>query len=203
MIDIKSTLRTLLLGLTFLVVACGSDQGELPPGEDGSGIGADHSFNVTLISRDDASDKVEYSGTVPTDHGNAIYSHRPESEETIHHITMLLGELDETGSIFGIVQLDDDRQPIPKIKGALEQDGTLLVIRPEGTDDLYVAVSGTIKVSELKYALIAPSGGAASFILEFEGIFQKNETEIKEGAMGYKGSGKIIINPEGGFGAYK
>src|SRR5690606_32126341 len=200
---IKSTARILLLSLTFLGAACGSDNGDLPGEDLGGGIGEDHSFEITLVSRDNPDDTIDYSGTVPSDHGNAIYANRPAGEESIHHITMLLGEMEESGSIFAIVQLDDDRQPFPKFMESEGQQGTLMAIRPKGTNDQYVAVSGTLKFSELKYALVASTGGAASFILEFEGIFQKNGTEIGEGAMGYRGSGKITINPEKGFGTYK
>jgi len=203
MIGSKYPIRIVLLCLTFLVAACGSDKDELPGDDLGGGTGEDHSFDITLVSREDPEDKIEYSGAVPTDHGNAIYAHRPGSEESIHHITMLLGEMDETGSIFGIVQLDDDRQPYPNFKESHQEEGTLMVIRPKGTDDQYVSISGSLKFSELKYALVATTAGAASFVLEFEGIFQKNGTEIEEGARGYRGSGEIVINPEKGFGSYK
>src|SRR5690606_23904151 len=132
MFEIKNPIRIVLLCVTFLVAACGSDKDELPGDELGGGIGEDHNFDITLVSRDDTEDKIEYSRAVPTDHGNAIYAYRPAEEESIHHITMLLGEMEESGSIFGIVQLDDDRQPYPNFKESHQEEGTLMVIRPKG-----------------------------------------------------------------------
>lgn len=162
----------------------------------------EHTYDVTLINKDNASNKVEYRGGLPLDEARAIYRYRTMSDETEHSITMLFGKLDEVGSIYGNFDLDDDKQPYTKLGAYSLQDGGTLTIRPAGTKDMYISTSGTLTFSDLKYALPTSAAGAACYTLKFEGDFDKYTDGEKTDEI-YQGSGTFVISPQDDMGTYK
>src|SRR5690606_1017239 len=145
----KKILFVLLIGAAF--TGCSkSDNGQGNEEEGETTAGADHTFDVTLVNKADASNTIEYKGAAPNDEARAIYRNRTISGETEHSITMLFGKLEEAGSIYGNFELDDDGQPFTELGPYHLADGGVLEIRPEGTGDLYTSVSGTLTFSDLK-----------------------------------------------------
>jgi len=194
----KSLLITLfLIGATL--TSCMKSEIESDRQEDEKIFGTTHNFDITLVNNATNSETIKFSGTVPIDDGNALYRNKSVSGISDHSITLILGKLDEAGSVFGILNLKEDKQPITELKDVVGQKGGLITIRPKGTEDYFTSTSGTLKVSDLMYALPTLSSGAASFKLEFDGVFEKNNKEDQT----YKGSGTITIIPEKAMGSYK
>jgi len=194
--------KIMLMLLVFVVFTACSKSEKDPIESDNDPSIAEHTFDITLVNKSDGSETVEYKGAVPTDKGNAIYKDLTISGNRDHSVTMLLGKRGEPGNIFGIINLDDNNQPIPKLRTAVEQDGSVLMITPEGKDDYYNSVSGTVKFSDLKYALPISSSGAACFTLKFSGDFEKNSGR-GTGTHIYQGTGTIVVSPEKKMGTYK
>lgn len=197
----KALLFILLTGVTM--ASCSKN--EKSPGADEADeilTGANHTFDITLVNKVDAVDVVEYAGEVPTDKGRAIYRNRTISGETDHSITMLLGELEEVGSIYGNFDLDADDQPYTALGPYHLQNGGTLTIRPEGTTDMYISTSGTTTFSGLKYALPTSVVGAACYTLNFEGDFEKY-TDGKKTDDIFRGEGTFVISPQDDMGTYK
>lgn len=197
----KALLITLLTGVT--IASCGKN--EKIPGEDEGNyilIRANHTFDVTLVNKVDAADVVEYAGEAPNDEAAAIYRNRTISGETEHSITMLFGELDEVGSIYGNFDLDTDDQPFTALGPYHLENGGTLTIRPKGTTDVYISTSGTMTFSGLKYALPTSAVGAACYTLKFEGDFEKY-TDGRKTENTFRGSGTFVISPEDDMGTYK
>lgn len=201
---VQTLSRTLLFALLMSVAFVGcskDDNGSSEVAKDDNQPNEEHSFDITLVNTIDESETITFSRTVPTEEGNALYRDRTISGERDHSITMLIGELDEPGSVFGILDLQDNKRPFPTLRTAIEQEGCMITIRPEGTDDYYTSVSGTVNFSNLKYVFIL-SSGAACFTLEFEGLFAKNSI-IGDGEATFHGTGTIVISPEKDMGVYK
>src|SRR3546814_21055984 len=90
----KKILFMLLIGAAF--TGCGkSDKGPGNEEEGETAVGADHTFDVSLVNKADAADAIEYKGALPTDEARAIYRNRTIAGETEHSITMLYGKLEE------------------------------------------------------------------------------------------------------------
>lgn len=191
-------LFSLLIGAT-LSSCSKSNNGSVDEEDNASG---EHTYNITLINKGDASNKVEYRGGLPLDEARAIYRYRTISDEIEHSITMLFGKLEEVGSIYGNFDLDDSKQPFTKLGGYSLQDGGTLTIRPEGTTDMYISTSGTLTFSDLKYALPTSAVGAACYTLKFEGDFDKYTDGDKTDET-YQGSGTFVISPQDDMGTYK
>src|SRR5690606_4173632 len=197
----KKILFMLLIGAAF--TSCSkSDKGSGAEEEGETTAGADHTFDVTLVNKADASNAIEYKGAVPNDEARAIYRNRTISGETEHSITMVFGKLEKAGSIYGNFDLDDDDQPFTELGAYHLADGGTLEIRPEGTADLYTSVSGTLTFSGLKYARPTAAIGAACYTLKFEGDFEKYTSGAKSDGT-YHGSGTFVISPEDDMGTYK
>lgn len=162
----------------------------------------EHTYDLTLINKANATNKVEYKGALPIDEARAIYRYRTISDEIEHSITMLFGKLETVGSIYGNFDLDDSKQPFTKLGGYSLQDGGTLTIRPEGTTDMYISTSGTLTFSDLKYALPTSAVGAACYTLKFEGDFDKYTDGDKTDET-YQGSGTFVISPQNDMGTYK
>lgn len=162
-----------------------------------------HTFEITLINNEDASDKVTFSGEMPLDKGGAVYTDKTVGSERIHEIMLNIGKTDKPNSIFGILNLDDNKQPIPEIIKVEEGGGANLIIHPKDTEDYYNSVSGSITVKDLKYALVMPNNGAAAFTLNFEGAFIKNAMVAVDAENTYKATGTITIAENKEMGTYK
>lgn len=189
---------TLFIGATL--TSCSKSSSESVDEENNAS--GEHTYDVTLINKDNASNKVEYRGGLPLDEARAIYRYRTMSDETEHSITMLFGKLEEVGSIYGNFDLNDEKQPFTKLGGYSLQDGGTLTIRPEGTKDMYISTSGTLTFSDLKYALPTSAAGAACYTLKFEGDFDKYTDGEKTDEI-YQGSGTFVISPQDDMGTYK
>lgn len=197
----KTILLALLMGIAF--TSCSKDgKGPDNEEEEETTAGADHTFDVTLVNKADAADAIEYKGAAPNDEARAIYRNRTVSGETEHSITMVFGKLEEAGSIYGNFDLDDDDQPFTELGPYHLADGGVLEIRPKGTADLYISVSGTLTFSDLKYARPTAAVGAAAYTLKFEGDFEKR-TNGDWTDDSYHGSGTFVISPEDDMGTYK
>lgn len=163
-----------------------------------------HTFSLTLENKDNVSEKIEFSGEGTVgEGGGAIYRKREIGDEKIHDVDYIIGEVDKPNSIYGVLKLDDDKMPETTFKKIEDGGGTQLTIRPKGTDDYYHSVSGKVKVTNLKYALLMPEDGAASFVLEFEGDFIKNSFFESEAEGVYSGKGKVVILENKEMGSYK
>lgn len=163
-----------------------------------------HTFSLTLENKDDDSEKIEFSGEgIVGEGGGAIYRKREIGDEKIHDVDYIIGEVDKPNSIYGVLKLDDNKMPETTFKKIEDGGGTQLTIRPKGTDDYYHSISGEVKVTNLKYAILMPGDGAASFVLEFEGDFIKNSFFESEAEGVYSGKGKITILENKEMGSYK
>lgn len=163
-----------------------------------------HTFEITLINTEDASDKVTFSGKMPINKGGAAYTDKTIGSERIHEIMLNIGTMDKPNSIFGRLNLDDNKQPIPEITKLEEGGGGAnLIIHPKDTDDYYNSVSGSIKVNNLKYAMVMPTKGSASFTIEFTGKFIKNAMVTINAESTYEATGKITIAENKEMGSYK
>lgn len=194
----KIFLFTLLA--SAVLAACSKNSSKSVDEEDNAS--GEHTYNVTFVNKADATNKVEYKGGLPLDEARAIYRYRTISDETEHSITMLFGELEEVGSIYGNFDLNDDKQPYTQLGGYSLQEGGTLTIRPSGTTDMYISTSGTLTFSDLKYALPTSAVGAAAYTLKFEGDFDKYTDGDKTDET-YQGSGTFVISPQDDMGAYK
>jgi len=158
---------------------------------------ADHTFDITLVK---GSETIEYSETIPSNEGGALYSDqkapRGEQGDRERTILMIIGEDYNNGEagIFGNFRVDENWKPITAIKHAAK-NASFLSIRPNADG----AISGTLKFSNLKFVLYTSQNGAACFELDFEGDFQKNN---KKGDI-FQGSGTIVLSPKRDMGVYK
>lgn len=195
----NTLLSALLIGV--LLVGCSTDS-NAPEEEEKEEKGAsEHTIDITIVNKTDASDKIEYKDALPSDKGNAMY----KNGATGHSITMILGEHEEAGSIYGYFEMENEAQPFTKLMDRSGKDAALLEIRPAGTDDHYISLSGTVKFSDLKYALVLPTNGGARFTLEFEGEFRKYVGGTMDGISDdiYEGTGTIVVDPLKDMGTYK
>ncbi|AFL81568.1 hypothetical protein Aeqsu_2105 [Aequorivita sublithincola DSM 14238] len=162
---------------------------------------ATHSFDITLVK---GSETIEFSETVPSKEGGAIYNDQKsltdEQGGRNRTIMMFIGKKYNRGKagIFGIIRVDENLKPFTNVKRG-DKSASTLSIRPKDQGDEYNGISGTMTFSDLKYVLPMPMSGAACFTLNFEGEFQKNGN--KEDI--YHGSGTIVISPEKAMGVYK
>lgn len=193
--------QTWLLALLIGVIAIGcSTDSDTPEEEEDKGT-TEHTIDITLVNKADDSDKIEYKDALPSSEGNAAYKNRT----TDHSITMILGDYEEVGSIYGHFDMEDEDQPYTKLMDRSGKNAALLEIRPKGTADHYISLSGTVKFSNLKYALVLPTNGGACFTLEFEGEFRKYVGGMMEGISDdtYEGTGTIVVSPLKDMGTYK
>lgn len=198
----KHLTKSVLFTLFIAVASSGCGKSDPVNSVEEEDSGAEHTYNITLVNKADPSETIKYTGSEPIDKGNAIYKNLVISGERDHSIYLLLGEIDGSGSIYGDIALDDDKEALPRLRNVLEKEGSLLTIRPKGSDDHYTSLSGTITLSDLKYALALSTSGAASFTLKFKGDFEKNNG-IGEGTHLYEGTGTILISPNKKMGTYK
>lgn len=198
---IQSIFKTLLFALLIGVIPIGCSTDSDTPEEEEDKDAAEHTIDITLVNKADASDKIEYKDALPLEEGNAMYKNRT----TDHSITMILGDHEEVGSIYGHFEMETEDQPFTKLMDRSGKDAALLEIRPIGTDDHYISLSGTVKFSDLKYALVVPTSGGACFTLKFEGEFRKYVGGMMDGLSDdiYEGTGTIVVSPLKDMGTYK
>lgn len=204
---VKTLLFMLLISATF--ISCNtkkdaSDDNEKEKVADNKkekAFDADHTFDIRLVKD---SEIIEFSGSVPSDEGGAIYNDQKsvsnEKGDRDRTIMMFIGKKYNRGAagVFGIFRIDENWKPITHIQHAVK-NASNLSIRPEENGNTYSAISGTLTFSNLKFVLPMPNNGAASFSLEFEGDFQKDTT--KEDI--FQGSGTIVLSPKRQMGIYK
>lgn len=201
MIRLKSKIGIGMLFMGLALMSCSKNSEKEKEEETPAGV---HTFEITLTNIDDASDKVVFSGEMPLDQGGAVYTDKTVGSERIHQIMLNIGKTDKPNSIFGLLNLDDNKQPIPEfIKAEDGAGGANLTVRPKDTEDYYQSVSGSITVKDLRYAMVMASNGAAAFTLDFEGEFIKNARVVRDAEATYKASGTIKIAENKEMGAYK
>lgn len=202
MIHLKNKIGLGVLFIGLVLMSCSkSDKNSEKEEETSTGI---HTFEVTLVNTDDASDKITFSGEMPMDQGGAVYTDKTIGSERIHEIMLNIGKTDKPNSIFGLLNLDDNKQPISEfIKAEDGAGGASLTIRPKDTEDYYQSVSGLITVKDLRYAMVMSSNGVAAFTLDFEGEFIKNARVVRDAEVTYKATGTLTIAENKEMGTYK
>lgn len=199
---LKNTFYLLAFFAVMAISGC-SNENSIEKEEEETTEGV-HTFEVTLVNKEDASDKITFSGEMPMDQGGAVYTDKTIGSERIHEIMLNIGKTDKPNSIFGLLNLDDNKQPIPEfIKAEDGAGGASLTIRPKDTEDYYQSVSGSITVKDLKYATVMPSKGSAAFTLDFEGEFIKNAMVVRDAEATYEATGTLTIAENKEMGTYK